>query len=89
MTSTAASTTKISEQVLAGPDEVGALIDYWSQGVVEIVRCLICLKQGAWTSRVQDVEEVDVGKLKDMVKVKDEDIAKLDSFVLKQEGGRP
>ncbi len=29
--------TKISEQVLAGPDEVGALIDYWSAGVVDIV----------------------------------------------------
>jgi len=29
--------TKISEQVLGGPDEVGALIDYWSEGVVDIV----------------------------------------------------
>lgn len=29
--------TKISEQVLDGPDEVGALIDYWSAGVVDIV----------------------------------------------------
>jgi adenylate cyclase len=29
--------TKISEQVLSGPDEVGALIDYWSEGVVDIV----------------------------------------------------
>jgi class 3 adenylate cyclase len=29
--------TKISEQILGGPDQVGALIDYWSQGVVDIL----------------------------------------------------
>jgi TRAP-type mannitol/chloroaromatic compound transport system permease small subunit len=44
------------------------------QGVVEIVRCIICLKQGSWPSREQDVEEVDVEKLKKMVDVTDEDI---------------
>ncbi|UDF36812.1 UNVERIFIED_ORG: TRAP transporter small permease subunit [Shinella sp. XGS7] len=37
------------------------------QGLVEIVRCLICIRDGAWPSRVQDVEEVDVDKLKAMV----------------------
>lgn len=37
------------------------------QGLVEIVRCVICLKQGEWPSREQDVEEVDVDKLKEMV----------------------
>ena len=58
------------------------------QGIVEIVRCIICLKQGAWPSRVQDVEEVDVDKLKEMVHVKDEDIQKLDAFVVKQETHR-
>ena len=51
------------------------------QGVVEIVRCIICLKQGHWPSREQDVEEVDIGKLKEMVHVKDEDIQKLDELV--------
>jgi TRAP-type mannitol/chloroaromatic compound transport system permease small subunit len=55
------------------------------QGFVEIIRCVICIKTGAWPSRAQDVEEVDVDKLKDMVHVKDEDIAKLDAFVVKQE----
>jgi TRAP-type mannitol/chloroaromatic compound transport system permease small subunit len=45
-----------------------------AQGVVEIVRCLICLKQGFWPSREQDVEEVDVEKLKEMVNVTDADI---------------
>jgi TRAP-type mannitol/chloroaromatic compound transport system permease small subunit len=51
------------------------------QGLVEIVRCVLCLRQGAWPSREQDVEEVDVDKLKEMVHVKDEDIAALDKFV--------
>ena len=44
------------------------------QGIVEIIRCIICLKEGHWPSREQDVEEVDVDKLKEMVHVKDEDI---------------
>ena len=46
----------------------------FAQGIVEIVRCVICLRQGAWPSREQDVEEVDVDKLKKMVHVTDEDI---------------
>ena len=58
------------------------------QGVVEIIRCVICLKQGNWPSRVEDVEEVDVDKLKAMVHVKDDDIAKLDRFVVAQEEPR-
>jgi TRAP-type mannitol/chloroaromatic compound transport system permease small subunit len=56
------------------------------QGMVEILRCIICLKQGSWPSRIPDVEEVDVEQLKEMVHVKDEDIASLDQYVLKQEG---
>jgi TRAP-type mannitol/chloroaromatic compound transport system permease small subunit len=56
------------------------------QGLVEIVRCVIAIKQGEWPSREQDVEEVDVDKLKQMVHVKDEDIAKLDALVVRQEG---
>jgi TRAP-type mannitol/chloroaromatic compound transport system permease small subunit len=51
------------------------------QGLVEIVRCAICLRDGEWPSREQDVEEVDVDKLKEMVHVKDEDIAALDELV--------
>ena len=58
------------------------------QGIVEIIRCVICLKQGNWPSRQVDVEEVDVDKLKQMVHVKDEDIAKLDRFVVAQEEPR-
>jgi TRAP-type mannitol/chloroaromatic compound transport system permease small subunit len=58
------------------------------QGIVEIIRCAICIKQGEWPSREEDVEEVDVDKLKEMVHVKDEDIAKLDQFVVSQEGAK-
>lgn len=54
------------------------------QGIVEIVRCIVCLRDGAWPSREQDVEEVDVDKLKELVHVKDEDIAQLDELVLRQ-----
>jgi TRAP-type mannitol/chloroaromatic compound transport system permease small subunit len=60
------------------------------QGIVEIMRCVICLREGAWPSREQDVEEVDVDKLKQMVHVKDEDIQALDELVVKdgKEGGK-
>ena len=51
------------------------------QGIVEIIRCMICIRDGAWPSREADVEEVDVDKLKQMVNVKDEDIAALDKYV--------
>jgi TRAP-type mannitol/chloroaromatic compound transport system permease small subunit len=57
------------------------------QGIVEMIRCIRCLKDGRWPSRVEDVEEVDVDKLKELVHVKDEDIAKLDEFVTAKEGG--
>ena len=55
------------------------------QGVVEIIRCILCIKQGEWPSREEDVEEVDVDKLKAMVHVKDEDIAGLDAYARKQQ----
>ncbi len=37
------------------------------QGVVELLRCVVCLRDGEWPSREEDVEEVDVEKLKAMV----------------------
>jgi len=58
------------------------------QGIVEIVRCISCIRDGEWPSRERDVEEVDVDKLKAMVHVKDEDIAQLDKFVVKQEAAK-
>jgi TRAP-type mannitol/chloroaromatic compound transport system permease small subunit len=61
----------------------GALV--MMQGIVEIIRCIICIKNGEWPSRTADVQEVDVDKLKEMVHVKDEDIQKLDKLVVRQE----
>ena len=55
------------------------------QGIVEIIRCVICLQTGEWPSREKDVEEVDVDKLKEMGHVKDEDIQALDQYVVAQE----
>ncbi|MFN9212125.1 MAG: TRAP transporter small permease subunit [Betaproteobacteria bacterium] len=55
------------------------------QGIVEIVRCVQCLQAGAWPSREQDVEEVDVDKLKAMVHVKDEDILAADRALVEHE----
>jgi TRAP-type mannitol/chloroaromatic compound transport system permease small subunit len=37
------------------------------QGIVEVVRCIQCIRAGDWPSREVDVEEVDVDKLKQMV----------------------
>ena len=54
------------------------------QGIVEIIRCVICLREGVWPSRGEDVQEVDVDKLKKMVHVENEDMAKLDQIVVGQ-----
>jgi TRAP-type mannitol/chloroaromatic compound transport system permease small subunit len=59
-----------------------------TQGIVEIIRCVLCIQQGDWPSREADVQEVDVDKLKEMVHVKDEDIQNLDALVTKQEHAR-
>ncbi|WP_332741736.1 TRAP transporter small permease subunit [Hydrogenophaga sp.] len=57
------------------------------QGFVEIIRCVICLQTGTWPTREEDVEEVDVEKLKEMVHVKDADLADLDQLA-PQKGGQ-
>lgn len=58
------------------------------QGFVEIIRCIICLKEGEWPAREKDVEEVDVEKLKAMVHVTDSDIAGADKFVATKPGSQ-
>lgn len=58
------------------------------QGFVEIVRCIICLKEGEWPAREKDVEEVDVEKLKAMVHVTDSDIAGTDTLVATKPGSQ-
>jgi TRAP-type mannitol/chloroaromatic compound transport system permease small subunit len=57
------------------------------QGIVEIIRCLICIRTGEWPKREEDVEEVDVDKLKEMVHVKDADIEALDETHTSRKGG--
>ncbi len=52
-----------------------------TQGIVEVVRCVQCLRDGDWPSRNIDVEEVDVDKLKDMVNVTDADIQEADRYI--------
>ena len=37
------------------------------QGFVEVARCVMCIRDGEWPPRGEDVEEVDVDKLKAMV----------------------
>lgn len=56
------------------------------QGIAEIIRCMICLRNGQWPRRGDDVEEVDVEKLKEMVQVKDSDIQALDRDLTAREG---
>ncbi len=57
------------------------------QGIVEIIRCIRCLKDGRWPVRLEDVEEVDVEKLKKTLHVKDEDIEKADEVLMAKERG--
>ena len=58
------------------------------QGFAEIVRCIQCIQTGAWPSREQDVEEVDVDQLKKMVNVDDADIQAVDAVVVAKEAQR-
>ncbi len=58
------------------------------QGIVEIIRCVICIRTGEWPSREGDVEEVDVDKLKEMVHVKDADIEALDQLAPSKKGAQ-
>jgi len=57
------------------------------QGIVEIIRCILCLKSGKWPSREEDVEEVDVEELKQMVHAKDVDMTAVDDLASAREGG--
>lgn len=37
------------------------------QGLAEVARCVLCIKTGEWPARGQDVEEVDVDKLRSQI----------------------
>jgi TRAP-type mannitol/chloroaromatic compound transport system permease small subunit len=55
------------------------------QGLVEIVRCALCLRSGAWPSRERDVEEVDVDELKKMVNFDDREIELAERALIERE----
>ena len=42
------------------------------QGIVEILRCVVCLREGSWPPRMKDVEEIDLEELRAMVRDDDE-----------------
>ena len=42
------------------------------QGIVEILRCAVCLREGSWPPRMKDVEEIDLEELRAMVRDDDE-----------------
>lgn len=44
----------------------GALL--FLQGIAEILRCVLCLRSGAWPERLSDVKEVDVERLRAKVR---------------------
>jgi TRAP-type mannitol/chloroaromatic compound transport system permease small subunit len=59
------------------------------QGIVEIIRCVICIRQGEWPSREADVEEVDVDKLKEMVQADEAGMDEPDpAFIAPKGAGR-
>src|SRR5437879_8798380 len=49
------------------------------QGIVEIIRCIICIRQDAWPTREEDVQEVDVDKLKEELHRSEEHTSELQS----------
>ncbi len=58
------------------------------QGIVEIIRCVICLRTGEWPARDEDVEEVDVDKLREMVHAKEDPEVMVLESLLPEKGGR-
>ena len=59
------------------------------QGIVEIIRCAICIREGDWPSREEDVEEVDVDKLKEMVHADEAGMREPDPAYAASEERRP
>ncbi|MBN9408062.1 MAG: TRAP transporter small permease subunit [Burkholderiales bacterium] len=51
----------------------GALL--MMQGLAEILRCVACIRQGAWAPRVEDVQEVDVDRLRSQALAADANVA--------------
>ena len=59
------------------------------QGLIEILRCAVCIRDGKWPRRLKDVEEIDVEELKAMVKDEVEELQALIKDDDQTRGGRP
>ncbi len=42
------------------------------QGIAEVIRCVLCLKNGYWPSRVQDVKDIDAASAQDYIDLEDQ-----------------
>jgi TRAP-type mannitol/chloroaromatic compound transport system permease small subunit len=49
------------------------------QGVAEVVRCIVCLRDGAWPQRLQDVEELESAILHEQEAIKQHEAAEAKS----------
>ena len=58
------------------------------QGFVEMAYCIACLKKGRWPRRDEDVEEVDLDKLKEMVHLSPEDLQALEGRATVEKGSQ-
>jgi TRAP-type mannitol/chloroaromatic compound transport system permease small subunit len=45
------------------------------QGIAEVVRCVVCLRDGAWPQRLQDVEELESAILHEQEAIKQHETA--------------
>lgn len=59
------------------------------QGLIEILRCAVCIRDGKWPTRLKDVEEIDVEELKAMVKDEVEELEALIKEDDRSRGGQP
>ena len=82
-------------QKIVGISKLARVVDVYARRfqvqekmTAEIARCVICLRQGAWPRRGEDVEEVDVEKLKEMVHVNDSDL-QVPAPASAAQGGKP
>jgi len=42
------------------------------QGIAEVIRCVLCLKNGYWPSRVQDVKDIDAETAQEYIDLEDQ-----------------
>jgi TRAP-type mannitol/chloroaromatic compound transport system permease small subunit len=42
------------------------------QGIAEVIRCVLCLKNGYWPSRIQDVKDIDAASAQEYIDLEDQ-----------------